>query len=390
MFRYYRELYAEVGFDPDKLKSDPSHLQRLPYLTKEIIRREGERLLSDQAAAGPLHVRKTGGSTGPAAVIRYSQDALDWTAAAHLLAVSWTGKRRHWKEAHLATRPPKPFPLRDRVKETVKRCAMNRINIYTDALDEHGLESIWRGIVNARPYLIQGHPSTLYALAGHVATAGYVVDTPFAVFESTGELLDSKKRTFIEEILHCRAINRYGNAEFGVVAYERFASDRDRLQVLDYMVWPETHASKEGAELICTGLTNLAMPLIRYRTGDLAELVENVDGWYLTNLVGRVHEMVTLRDRSYPTHYIQDVLDRIPGIADFQMVERPGKVPLMRLVPEAHSSTEQISAHIRAVWEDDLEFEFVSQADLERRGRRAKFSRLIRDTPGQDTEGAET
>ncbi len=387
---YYRSLFADLEFDPAKVEHDLGYLRQLPYLTKEIVRQEGERLLSDRSAHGFLHERKTGGSTGPAAAIRYSREALDWTAAANLLAVSLTGKRRHWKEVHLATRSPEKFPLKDRLKERVKCWAMNRQDIYTDSLDEAGLEVLWREIAKARPYLIQGHPSTIYALARYVAETQNTIDPPFAVFESTGELLDTKKRKFIEGVLHCRVVNRYGNAEFGVMAYERRMSDREGLRVLDYMVWPETLANDDGShELVCTGLTNMAMPLIRYRTGDLADLNEEEDGWYLTNLVGRIHEMVTIQNRSYPTHYIQDVIDRIPGIADFQVVEREGKAPLLRLVAEAHASRDLIGEKIGVYWKDNVEHVFVNQDDLERLGRRAKFSRLIRKPLATDTEGDE-
>ena len=91
---------------PAKLRADPSYLQQLPYLTKDIIRREGTRLLSERFSQTALHVRKTGGSTGPSALIYYSQEALDWTAAVNLLVLEWAGKKRHWKEVHLSTRFP--------------------------------------------------------------------------------------------------------------------------------------------------------------------------------------------------------------------------------------------------------------------------------------------
>jgi phenylacetate-CoA ligase len=383
---YYRELYARVGFDPAKVERDPAYVQRLPYLTKDIVRQEGKRLLSDKAADCALHKRKTGGSTGPSAVIYYDQEALDWTAAAHQLVVSWTGKRRHWKEAHLATRSPERFPFKDRVKEWVKCCALNRVNLFTDALDDRELEALWQLILKERPYLIQGHPSTLYALARHVAARGHKVDNPFSVFESTGEQLQPRKRAFIEEVLHCRTMNRYGNTEFGVVAYQRGGSDSDELHVLDFLVWPESAITEDGShELVFTGLTNMAMPLIRYRMGDLAEVLERPDGWYLTAVAGRVYEMVNIGGKRYPTHYIQDVLDRIRGVAEFQIVERDGKVPLIRLVPESDSSHESLTEQIQTYWGNHVQLTFVTQDALERRGWRAKFHRLLREARPGDT-----
>ena len=382
---YYRELFARHDFDPQRVKSDSDYLHQLPFLTKDVLREEGGRILSTRKADAPLHIRKTGGSTGPSAEVRYSQEALDWTAAVHRLVVGWTGKRRHWKEAHLSTRFPKKDPLWSRVKELMKCCALNRVNVLTDSLDDHDLEQLWQRIVRERPYLIQGHPSTLYALARYVAAHRHENGTAFQVFESTGEILDARTRSFIESSLHCRTVNRYGGTEFGVVAYERTAADRDFLQILDFIVWPENALTEDGSqELVLTGLTNKAMPLIRYRTGDLAELCATQQGWHLSNLVGRVHDMVTINNRAYPSHYMQDLLDKIGGIAEFQVLERTGKTPILRLAVEADASLEQISGRIHTYWGDHVELVFVPLTTLERRGWRAKFQRVIRDTSSPD------
>lgn len=387
---YYRELFASLDFDPQKVKKDPDYVQRLPFLTRDIVRREGTRLLSARKDDAPLHTRKTGGSTGPSAIIHYSQEALDWTAAVHQLVVGWTGKRRYCKEAHLSTRFPKKDPLKSRLKEIMKCCALNRVNVLTDALDDPDLEQLWQRIMKERPYLMQGHPSTLYALARHVAAHGYTNGKAFEVFESTGEALDARRRSCIESSLNCRIVNRYGSTEFGVVAYERQTSDRDCLDVLDFMVWPEDTATEEGPrELVFTGLTNMAMPLIRYRTGDLAELHEHERGWYLSKLMGRVHDMVTIHNRAYPSHYIQDLLDKINGIVEFQVMERDGAIPVLKVVLETDAAPEQIARAIREYWGDHVELAFVPLAALVRRGWRAKFARVVREAPSPDATDGE-
>src|SRR5258705_246283 len=42
---YYRDLFARIRFDPDKLTNDPRYLQDIPYLTKDLFESEGDRLL---------------------------------------------------------------------------------------------------------------------------------------------------------------------------------------------------------------------------------------------------------------------------------------------------------------------------------------------------------
>ncbi len=377
---YYRELFQRIGFDPSRVAGDSGYLQDLPYLTKDIIRREGDRLISERFGKHQLHERKTGGSTGPAAKIYYSQEALDWTAAVNLMVLQWAGKKRHTKEIHLASRFPETFPLKDRIKEYIKCAALNRVNIFTSSLGEDGLEDVFRRLRRNRSYLIQCHPSTLYALALYASLRRYDATGLFQVFESTGEAIDEKKRDTIERVFGCRIVNRYGNAEFGVVAYQRHNGDLDHLPILDFVVWPESAESDGDAkELVLTGLTNHAMPLIRYRTGDLSEVVERTHGAFLSKLIGRVHDMVRIGNRVYPTHHLQDLLDRVDGIAEFQVVETSREPPVLRLVPEPDADKETVENRIFNWWGRDVRVEFVGFEGLKRQGRLGKFRHVVRE-----------
>ncbi len=379
---YYRELFRARRFQPRRVLTDPACLQDLPLLTKEIVRAQGERLRREGLPERSLHVRRTGGSTGPAAIIYYSQEALDWTAAAGRLVLEWAGKTPTMKEVHLSSRFPQRFPLRDRLREWVKCASLNRTNVLTDCFDEEAMECVWRRLRRVRPYLVHGHPSTLYALALHVERRDYDAAGTFQVFESTGEVLDARKRETIERAFGCRVTDCYGNAEFGIVAYEIAQDEPGRLIVLDCMVWPETRQAGSGRqELIFTGLRNAAMPLIRYRTGDLGELSEAQDGFFLRDLAGRVHEVICIDGKAYPTHYLQDILGRIGEVVEFQVEERPGAAPLLRLVVPDSSRREWVKRRVETWWPHGLEVEFAQIERLPRAGRRNKFSHIVRGTP---------
>ena len=58
---YYRDCFKNLGFDPQKIQS-LADLQKLPLLTKSIIRTEGDRMKSDIAQG--LARFNTGGSSG--------------------------------------------------------------------------------------------------------------------------------------------------------------------------------------------------------------------------------------------------------------------------------------------------------------------------------------
>jgi phenylacetate-CoA ligase len=378
---YYRDLFRSLGFEPERLRDDSRYLKDLPYLTKDIIREQGDRLLSDRLEKAQLHVRKTGGSTGPSANIYYDQEGLDWTAAANLFVLEWTGKKRYTKEAHLSSEFPEQLPRRDQLREAIKCLALNRVNITTASFEPDALSDILKQLRQARPYSIQGHPSTLYTLALHAKKQGFAwASRLFQVFESTGEVLELKQRQTIEQVFQCRVYNRYGNAEFGVVAHTEHPQSAN-LKILDYIVWPEARATEDGLnEMVFTGLTNLAMPLIRYRTGDLGDLIQ-VDGeFHITNIVGRVHDLVTIGDRYYPTHYIQDLLDRLGGIDEFQLEQVTPERCLLRLVLQPGADATGIHQRVSAWWGDNVAIETVAFDDLKRVGWRAKFRHLVSGT----------
>lgn len=373
---YYRDLFASLGFDPEKLRTDPSRLEELPYLTKDIIREQGERLLSRSLVQQRYHACKTGGSTGKSTVIYYDQPAADYSAAVTLYARERIGKRKSEVELHFACRFPdqvdQPWPTR----EDLKCFAMNRSNIFFDRLDAEGLERIWDILERRRPYLIHEHPSTIYALACHRENYPRQA-TPFSVFESSGELLQPYMRQKISEVFGCRVIDRYGLAELGVMAYELDGHEHG-LQVLESEGWPESRITEGGAkELVFTGFRNRLMPLIRYATGDCAAVEQNEKGLVLSELVGRIHDIVPLNGVPYATHHIMDILDhRVGGIQEFQ-IDLRGSKPLMRIVPESVVEVSRIAERIEAYWPGVFTIAFVGHVDLVRVGARSKFRHVV-------------
>jgi phenylacetate-CoA ligase len=165
------------------------------------------------------------------------------------------------------------------------------------------------------------------------------------------------------------------------VAYSTEPDHDHGLRLLDFMVWPEVKATEDGpSELVFTGLINSAMPLIRYRTGDQGELREDRDGFFLCNLMGRVHEMVRIGDRVYPTHYFQDLLNKIDGITEFQILDRQDGRPVLKIVPEELASREDISERVGQRLGKDIHVMFVDMEGLNRVGRNRKFCHVVRET----------
>lgn len=377
---YYKDLFKIHKFNPENIKKDISYFLDLPYLTKDIIREQGRRMLSDDLSVIRHYPRKTGGSTGPSTQIYYDKEGIDHAAAVTLYAREMIGKKKHNFEMHFAAQFSDHQPIKISDREYWKEIAMNRKTIFSNRLDEYGLQEMLEKLISFRPYLLHGHPSTIYALGCYVKEK-YGKLAVFQVFESSGELLQDYQRTLIVEVFQCRVVNRYGLAEFGVIAYELNNGD-NRLKILDSEGWPESSNfddQSDGAnhELIFTGFRNKLMPLVRYKTGDLAQVVEEKDGFYLNNVFGRIHDIVYIRGVPVLTHYIMDVLDhRIGGIREFQ-IDLRNNMPLLRVALEENVSENVVRDKISAYWENDFQIEFVSIDQFIRVGRHQKFRHLV-------------
>lgn len=375
---HYREVFASARFDPRALDDGLAALAAIPPLDREAMMAADARLLDERVDPATLHVRHTGGSTGRSATVRYSSEALDWTAAANLLVREWAGQSRSTREAHLSTATGFAVGTRDRAREWVKCTALNRTNLPIDAWDTDTLDRLWRALERVRPGLLHGHPSTVHALALHVCERGGAPARLFDVFESTGETLGPNARKTIEETFAARVLDRYGSAEFGVVAYER-PDGRAGLEILDTLVFAETLPDGDGhEELVLTGLRNDVMPLVRYRTGDLVRVACEPDevAGRIVAIQGRRHDAVPIGGRRVPTHVIQDRLDRFGCVEEFQVEVTPGARPRLRVAAPAAQHA-RIRTGVHTWWGDALDLEFTPREHFVRTGWRGKHRHLV-------------
>lgn len=377
---YYRDLFRQHRIDPSKIRKDLKYLGDIPYLDKNVLREQGKRLISEKHAQAVNREQRTGGTTGPAAIVWYDQPGIDWTAAQNILMLEWGGKRRYNREAHLSTKFLEPPSLEGLRHERKKCFVLNRCNIYTDGFSDKSQLQLLTDLRKAHARVVQGHSSSMFALARFLKkheACGYGL---FDIFVSTGEMLRDDQRTLLEKVFGCQVSNRYGACEFGVMAQEWCHGPKGELMVSDSLVWPElapVEGEAEVGELVFTGLRNPAMPLIRYRMGDLGHLEERADGWWITKIVGRIHDTVTIDGQSYPTHYIQDIFDRCGDITDFQIATKDGQVSEFRLVAPAEQWPD-IEAAVKRCF-PAVPTRRIEPQELVFHGVRGKFSYIVRE-----------
>lgn len=380
---YYRDLFREIHFNPDQVLRSGEEILKIPYLTKEILREQGPRMLSEKMAPRSLQIRKTNGSTGLTTDIYYDSEFLDWSAAANLLTYDYTGRRMSEREIQLSTRPRSS----DRGIDWLGRwkcAALGRTHVHTTNFAEDGLKRLLEDIERSRARQIQGHPSTLYYLSLFAKAKGLKRSPLITAFASTGETLSLEKGKTIEDTLGCKVYNRYGNAEFGVVAHS--LDDPQTLEIFDFNVWVENRILGDGRkEIVATGLLNKAMPLIRYQTGDIGELAIRDRKVLLTKIEGRVHDVVTIQGRAYPTHYIKDHLERWGGVDEWQILLRDKAPHLLRIVGAPGINQAKITSLCEKTFGNDYRVEFIRLNELKFTGWRDKFRYVVREIPAPES-----
>ncbi len=374
---YYKSLFDEHNIKISNILKDIRYFYDIPILTKDIIRDNFDILTSTKFNRSDFSLMKSGGSTGPSAFTAYDSVALDNSAAVTTYVRGTIGKSRDKLELHFATQFPGHTPNFFN-REKFKNLAMNRVNLLISTYDDSNMSIMLNKLYELKPFLVHGHPSTMIALA-LFAKKICKTHSAFKFFESSGEVLDSHQRILIEETFNCKVINRYGLSEFGIVAYQ-MSPTLPYMSILESEVFPESikiDSDDAYSEILLTGLNNSAMPLIRYRTGDLGEVKINNHGYILDNVIGRVHDIVNIKGVPYPTNVIMDIIDhQIRGVSEFQIQLFADKVKIC-VVPESEFAKDRITHMFDLIWGGNVELEFVSINSFRKVGRLQKFRHVV-------------
>lgn len=374
---YYKDLFNSISFDPYSLDRDLLYLNDIPILTKDIIREHATRLISKDLTETKHYRCFSGGSTGPSIDVFYDQEAVDYSAATSIFARETIGCFRHSREVHLSSKFfDQTQSLYTQFREYSKCLAHSRQNLYIAAWNDQELQGIVNELIRLKPFLLHGHPSTLRSITSFCAQVG-IRDLLFHIYESSGEMLDPTTQQSAESQFGCKVVNRYGLAEFGVVGYELYV--QKPMQVMTSECWLEETGNGNALPLIATTLRNRLMPLIRYETGDIGSVYPDPTRGVLVigSLIGRIHDVVTICGKDYPTHYIMDVLQHKIGNIDQFQILRLGQSLVLQLVLSKGACLDTVRSRVISVFGDAFDIRQVSLSDLKLSGKRNKYRHLV-------------
>ena len=339
----------------DEIRADPvAALAAFPVLTRDTVREEGEALLSTEGDRSEWTENTSGGSTGEPVELFQDPDHLARTVAIREVYSTWVGGRLGNPELYIWGSERDVEGARTSVRNRFGNRLLRRSLLNAFVLTDDSIRSILEEITNGPPRLVVAYAQACYEVARFATREEISLPPQVAVIATAGTLYDFM-RDQIEQTFGCPVVNRYGSRETGDMAGE--CLHHRGLHVLPWCTHVELLdddgrqvAEGEEGEVIVTGLTNRAMPLIRYRIGDRAIAGSGErcpcgrDTPMLAGVTGRSVDMFFGGDgRMVDGEYFTHLLYFRPWLRQFQVIQRQTDLVVYRLVadgpiPEADRS----------------------------------------------------
>jgi phenylacetate-CoA ligase len=269
---YYRELFARIGFDPQRVAS-AADLQALPLLGKPEVRAHVEALKRD--GHGPLTRYTTGGSSGEPLIFYIGKGRKSHDVAAKWRATRWWGVDIGDPEL-VVWGSPIELGAQDRVRR-LRDGLMRSSLLPAFEMSEANLDGFVASIRRCRPTMLFGYPSSLSMIGEHAAKRGISLDDlGIKVAFVTSEKLYAEQRETIARAFGCPVANGYGSRDAGFIAHEcpqgRLHLSAEDLVVETVRADGSAAAAGEAGEIVVTHLATADFPMLRYRTGDVGVL----------------------------------------------------------------------------------------------------------------------
>jgi phenylacetate-CoA ligase len=367
---FYRERLSTARYRPGQGVTE-EFLRTLPVLGRRDVQERHDDLLSTRIPPthGKLIGDATSGSTGmPVRIVKTEHALLTWLAVT-MREELWHA--RDWSQIiGVIRRDPEgrsAFPGR-RHPDWGAPLAMFHQTGPAELLDTGtsvAQQAEW--LLRTQPGYLFSFPSIVAELARHCLRSG-LRPTGLVGVRTSGEAVDPGLRELCRAAWGAEITDMYSAIEVGYIAlqcpaYEHYhiQSESIVVEVVDERGRP--CAPGEVGQVLLTSLNNYAMPLIRYATGDYAEVGEPCRCGrglpVLERIVGRSRNMVTLPSgsRRFPLVGMTKKLGDISAIVQFQVAQTTLETIEVRLVARRRLLPDE-EAMLRELLIANLGYEF--------------------------------
>lgn len=268
---YYRDVARDrnISISPGSIERD---LQKFPILSKEVIKKEGKRLYSEENI--PFTIGTSGGSTGEPVRLRQDAGVLSGTDKYFL---SFAGYDIGDKTLMLWGSERDVFEGTIGLKAKISNRFIHRLRFLNSfQMDDGKMEEYIRVINTWKPKVIRAYVQSVFELSDYIIRYKKKIHSPSGIVVSAGTLFPEWKRQ-IETVFQCPVINQYGSREVSGIAiscpYQEhlhcnmFVNYTEIVDDSGRNVPPGTDGN-----ILITNLRNKSMPMLRYAIGDIGAM----------------------------------------------------------------------------------------------------------------------
>ena len=324
---FFRDHFRAHGVSPDDFRR-LDDLGRFPTIDKRDVVRERDQMINPDLDQGQLMEFFSGGTSG-SNVLYLFEETYRQREQAFIWRMWNTVGYRHGAPTAILQGRECPADVNDGLWY-LDRVA-NAIVLSAHRLSRETAPRYLEAIERFKPTTLFAFPSLAHLLAGHAEALGWT-ESPFGLLLCGSETLHSYQRELLERVFRAPVRIHYGHTESA--ALFSYCEHSDRYHVVPEYGFVE-FLKEDGAEaqpgeigeIVATSFDNYAMPFVRFRTGDYAEVghgqCECKRAWPLVeNVHGRRSEFLRTRSgREYSPIMLEYLIDGLRGFEDLQLVQ---------------------------------------------------------------------
>lgn len=378
---YYRDLFLKHGILIDGMEN----FKNIPFLDKDTIRKNKQKIISDETSMKNFYKMNTGGSTGePLEFIVSSLAGLvDKVHQEYQYNLMGVGRGDLIIAFDGSTVPEK---LRKKNVYWIKRQHKNSmpygsVSFSSLYLTDYNINYYIDHLFKLKPAILRGYPSFISELAEYILENHIEVNFNIKGIQLTSEMVYEFQVTNICKAFKTKVYMQYGHSEVSIFAYT--LDDSMKYYCSPFYGYTEvinesSDHVKEGeiGEIVVTGFNNYMMPFIRYRTGDLAVYGGQKNGLVcLERIEGRTQDFVYgLRGKKtaltaliFGQHY-----SSFKNIKKWQLVQNKLGLLDIKIIPNSSFNEMdklEIVSKFRNIANIEVEFDYVSEIETTNRGK---------------------
>lgn len=352
---FWKQTFDDHGVHPDDLQS-LEDLAKFPFMKKNDFRENYPFGLMAVPQKDVVRIHASSGTTGKPTVVGYTQNDIDMWAGAVARSLVAAGVTEE-DTVHVAY----------------------GYGLFTGGLGAHyGAEKLGATVIPISGGMTERQIQTLFEFepTAIMVTPSYMLNvaetmvkkgidpssTKLRVGIFGAEPWTNEMRVHMENLIGLQATDIYGLSEvIGPGVAQECVETKDGLTVWEDLFYPEIINPETGevlpdgeqGELVFTSLCKEALPVIRYRTGDITRLLPGSARSMrrIEKIVARCDDMIILRGVNIYPSLLEEQILKVEGLSGNYLIERfqVGAMDQLRIRVEPNAVEHDTSRLMKAL-----------------------------------------